>query len=920
MISVQYLCAQELPPVQNFSPADYNGQNQNWAISQAEDKTIYISNNKGLLTYNGADWELYNSPNETIMRSVNVIDGKIYTGCYMEFGFWQKDEFGKLKYQSISEKIKNKLIDDEQFWNIIAEENSILFQSLNRIYIFNTQNSSFKIIDSKNSIVKMYKTNSGIYFQRINDGLYKIENGKDILVSNNSIIQENRIINIFDLNDSLLIQTADKGFFVYSSGSFRKWKDSVNALLSDKSVYSSLQLKDGSFVIGTISNGIIHINQKGEYNYQINQSKGLNDNTILSMFEDVDHNLWLGLDNGIGLVHQNSPYTIYNDYEGKVGSVYASVVYNKKLYLGTNQGLFYKPSNTSEFKIIKGTEGQVWCLKEFDNSLFMGHDLGTFIIENNKATKIVNVHGAWEIKRNPNKKNELIQGNYDGLYVLSKNNNKWSVKNKIDDFNISSRYFEFVKDNTILVSHEYKGVLKLVINKEYTKVESLTEDTVHKGLNSSLVTYQNTIYYAYKKGVFKYNKTKEAFEKDSILSTIYSDGFISGKLIVDENTNEMWGFSKNNINHIQPSKLSSTLKINKIPLTNSNRLSIIGYENILKTNQDSYILGSTSGYIQLNLSNLIDKDFQININEISQINNEKNKLINGSLERAFSSDNSNITFSYSTPEYNKYFKTSYQYKLEGLYNNWSRWNSNSSESFKNLPSGNYQFFIRAKIGNKVSTNIASYSFKIKKPWYLTNFMITVYLLSIILFSLFMHVIYKKYYKNQQKRLLEKKNRELKLTQIENEKEIIKIKNEQLQKEYKTKSKELAASIMNISKKNELLTQIKSQLSDLKDQTTVNRVVKVISKNLKHNNDDWEFFQEAFNNADSEFLKKIKIKHKNLSPNDLKLCAYLRLNLSSKEIAPLFNISVRSIEIKRYRLRKKMNLSPKENLVNYILSI
>ena len=97
------------------------------------------------------------------------------------------------------------------------------------------------------------------------------------------------------------------------------------------------------------------------------------------------------------------------------------------------------------------------------------------------------------------------------------------------------------------------------------------------------------------------------------------------------------------------------------------------------------------------------------------------------------------------------------------------------------------------------------------------------------------------------------------------------------------------------------------------------IVKIIDQNLNQT-DDWEMFLEAFNHADNKFLKKLKKEHPNLSPNDIKLCAYLRLNLSSKEIAPLLNISPRSVEIKRYRLRKKMNLEHDANLTDYILTL
>jgi FixJ family two-component response regulator len=97
------------------------------------------------------------------------------------------------------------------------------------------------------------------------------------------------------------------------------------------------------------------------------------------------------------------------------------------------------------------------------------------------------------------------------------------------------------------------------------------------------------------------------------------------------------------------------------------------------------------------------------------------------------------------------------------------------------------------------------------------------------------------------------------------------------------------------------------------------LIKTIKKNLK-GNEDWEFFEKAFNNADKDFLKKIKEAHPTLTHNDLRLCAFLRLNLLSKEIAPLLNISVRSVEIKRYRLRKKMNLSRDETILDHIVNL
>ena len=205
------IMAQDLLPVETYSPQQYGGENQNWTISQSKEKYIYVANNRGLLEFNGSIWKLYPSPNETIIRAVNVVGEKIYTGCYMEFGYWQKNEFGSLIYTSLSKDVDTPLIEDEHFWNIIDIDDWILFHSLNRIYIYNTKDKIYKIINSKTRIEKIYKVNESVYFQKINDGIYKIENGNETLVINHSIVKENIVVNIFNHQGKLLIQTQEKG-------------------------------------------------------------------------------------------------------------------------------------------------------------------------------------------------------------------------------------------------------------------------------------------------------------------------------------------------------------------------------------------------------------------------------------------------------------------------------------------------------------------------------------------------------------------------------------------------------------------------------------------------------------------------------------------------------------------------------------
>jgi DNA-binding CsgD family transcriptional regulator/cell division protein FtsB len=517
----------------------------------------------------------------------------------------------------------------------------------------------------------------------------------------------------------------------------------------------------------------------------------------------------------------------------------------------------------------------------------------------------------------------LIQGYYNGLNVIEKRNGNWQLRNIIKGFNPTSRFFEFTKDGSILMNHEYKGVYKIDLDQNLTKVVNYQIlKSVPKALKSAITTYEGDILYASDKGIFKYNNTSKNFYKDSTLSNYFlkDDSYVSGKLLSDKKSNTLWGFTSKSLVHFTPGKFNKVSKVTKISLDANARKFLAGFENVLHLNDDYYLFGSSEGYLILDLKKITQTDFTVEINTI-----EKGTLnvsaIPVSLKNnaIFKNKENNISFKYSVPVFNKYAEVSYQYQLKGMYDKWTNWSKESEASFKNLPHGSYTFNVKARIGNTVSKNSATFSFVIEKPWYLSNEILIVYAFLFIILFLVIHNLYKSYYTKQKKKLMDKKQQEFSLTQLENEKEIMKLKNEKLQNEIDSKTRELSASTMSIIKKNELLNTIKNELGDVKNESSIKPVIKIINKNLS-NTSDWEMFQEAFNNADSDFLKKVKTAHPNLTPNDLRLCAYLRLNLSSKEIAPLLNISARSVEIKRYRLRKKMDLPHEKSLVEYILEL
>lgn len=885
---------------------------------------MFFANNNGLLEFNGSEWTTYTSPNETIIRSVKAVDDKIYTGCYMEFGYWKRKADNTLKYYSLSQKIKKKIIDDEQFWNILNYENWIIFQSLNQIFIYNTEKDNFKIIKSKNGIIKSFLANETVYFQVPNEGLYEIIDGNSKLVCKDNRLIDNKIVNIFNHNNGLLIQTQNEGIYFFKDGILSKFNTEVDDLLKSSSIYSCEQLLNGNIAIGTISNGIYVISIDGKLKFHINQKKGLTNNTILSLFEDKEQNLWLGLDNGINCLNLNSFIKTFSDQTGILGTVYCSEIFNNKVYIGTNQGLFYKNLNQSDdFQFISGTKGQVWSLFKYKNTLFCGHDSGTFIVNENQAKKIFNQSGTWKFQVSPKNENLILQGNYTGISVLEKNKDSWTFKEKIKGFEYSSRFFEITSDFDIYVSHEYKGIFKIKLNQDLSKVVDIkTFTSPSKGKNSSLVKFRNNLLYTNKNGVYKLDRLTKEFKIDSILTkALLRDEYISGKLVVDQSDN-LWMFTKNYIHYFTPNKINNQLKEKLIPISASITNSMPSYENITQVSPNEFLVGTVDGYYTLSLNDFKTEKYNIEITKI-QVNklNEASKIVEIDKNGNFKSDVNNIIFHFTVPEYNKYVRAEFQYILEGFQDKWSEWNTNTNANFKNLPPGDYTFKVRTKIANKLVNKVASYSFYIAKPWYLTNLAKLVYLILALIIAFYIHKGYKIYYRKKEQKLIDENNLLLEIKELENEQKLIKLQNEKLSKDVSAKSKELAASTMSLMKKNELLAIIKEDLKSNSEETSNKNIKTVVAKISKNINDDatWETFKEAFDNADKDFLKNVKAAHPNLTPNDLRLCAFLRLNLTSKEIAPLLNISFRSVEIKRYRLRKKMGLEHEQVLVEYILS-
>ena len=915
--------SQLLSPIQSFSPDQYNAANQNWDITQSDENDIFFANNDGLLKYNGSRWTTYLSPNGSIVRSIKAVKNRVYAALYEDFGYWEKDISGNHIYVSLVNENELTVDNDEEFWNILYYDDWLIFQSLKRLIMYNDVSREIKTFEPSKNIFNSFIVEKRIYYT-LSSGLYTIENGNEKLISNDTRLKNTNqyphILNIFKKDNSILIVTDKLEFLelLPNGNLIDLYSLSTNPLFSGISVFKTIRLKDGGFAIGTVGRGLMLIDKNGNLIKIIDKSQGFINNTILSLYEDSKNNLWLGLDNGISLINSESAFKIYNDSDGILGTVYASKFYKGILYVGTNQGLFYKKPLDTKFKLVPNTSGQVWSLTIINDTLFCGHNNGSFVIERGFASKIENTTGSWTFRKVSESSELILEGGYSGINVLTKKDDKWVVRNKIKGFDISSRFLEISKNGKIIVSHGYKGIYKLSLSPDFYNLKNVIMDsTVTIGGNASLAKFGNEIYYNFSGGFYKYDELKDVFNRDIFLSNLSDKELING-IIINDNNNKLWLFSENYMHYVYKDLMSNENKIKSVIFPEKLRKTV--FENISRIKNEEYIIGTNNGYILFDLEKYFLNSPSIQLERVEVSN--RNELpfpvtINEGLQLDYRTNN--INFYFNSSNFQKFETVEYQHLLEGYMEQWSPFNEDSNITFSNLRFGDYNFKVRSKIGNTISDDIKSFEFSIERPWYGSNFMIANYALLLgVLFFIFNNY-YVNFYRKKEEKMIRINQSQLELKEIEKKQALMSIENEKLSQDIDGKNRELAISTMSMIKKNQFLSKIKSDLKEAESSSKISSVIKVIDRHL-NNQDDWKFFEEAFNNADKDFLKKVKNYHPSLTNNDLRLCAYLRLNLSSKDIAPLLNISLSSVEIKRYRLRKKMNLSRNEGLTEHLLSL
>ncbi len=954
-----------LPEIINYPKRVYNAGTQNWKITQDKQGIIYVANDDGLLTFDGSLWKKYSLPNTTGIRSLAIgSNGRIYIGGQGEIGYFEPGKNDQLEYTSLNQLIPDTDLDFTDVWEVVAVRNEVFFRSFKKIFQLHNE----KITVYRNIAWGFLGESHGLLIAKAwQRGLLKFRNGQwEPFRESHFFNEKTQISAILPLDgDSSLIITKNHGSYVLNGEEITPFHSADMNIINDKNPYKAAIIDKNRIVIVTNLAGCFIINEKGELIQRLSHQDGLQSNNILSVLVDNKKNLWLGLDNGIDFIAFNSAIKhIYPDYQEHIAGK-SAVMHNHHLYLGTSNGLYQASISQkddigftkSKFELVPGPKGQVWSLSEVNGQLLMGHNDGLFVIDGKTARVIDSSSGFWTIVPLSNiaPSAVIMAGTYNGVNFYHYANGRFT--DPVIHAHFESARFLAMDNNIAWASHPYEGLYKLDLNGGINPRVSVYEDRngILSSNNNHIFGVKGRVVLTNDKGIFEYNDRKGDFEPSVFFRKLLPN--VPIQYLKEDQQGNIW-FVHNK--HLGVADMSGKEpQLIYFPELN-NKISGNGLEYVYPYNSRNVFVAADEGFYYINYDQYKQSRelVPIGISSVSIINakdsiifggyfsteEERQGLLNEKVPAIPYAWNS-IHFDYASAFYGKQSSIEYSYFLEDYDKNWSAWTKKNEKDYAYLSPGTYTFRVKARTHEGQESAIASYRFTILAPWYRTVSANVVYGILIMLLIYGIYKWQKKKFISQQRKHDEERKRMEYLHQLQiekheeeqkqlmylhqlererDEKEIIRLQNEKLQSEIQLKNTELASTTFNLVQKGEMLMKVKEEFVRMKKLHELDKESDDYKKILRMLGDDkmkknWEQFAVHFDMVHSNFLVSLKEIFPNLTASELKLCAYLRLNLSSKEIAQIMNITVKGVELGRHRLRKKLQIPAGVNLVNFLLN-
>jgi len=762
---------------------------------------------------------------------------------------------------------------------------------------------------------KLYLEGNNLWLGTEGTGLYKIdlntyeyihyESGTDLKDLNSNTVRD-----IYkETNGLIYIATDGGGLNVLNEQTQEITKLTYHASegtsLNSNALFCFHKDRTGNLWIGSY-NGGLNVNKQNKtwfefYTPKLSRGEELKNSSILSVFQSRDNNIWIGTDGG-GL----------NWLDASSNRILASKINTDPNNPNTLNGMVVKT-------IFEDQNGWLW-IGYFGKGL-NAYNPQTGEIKsystNNVPNKALSGNNIWTIAED--KKGRLWLGTIgDGLTILDPITETTTILNEsTDQTSISGRnimHIKIDKLNRVWIGTASKGLnLWEEDSNQFVHFKHIQEDDTSISNDEIRTIYQDQqerIWIGTEGGGLNLYLEDGTFEHFTTNNGLLSNNIMG---ITEDKDGFLWITSFEGISRFDYDA-KSFKNFDFHTQENSNQFNQMA---ILTAADGKIYFGGINGLHTINPSQLnntqvasavVFTDLKIYNNSIPVGRlSDGRTILKKPIEQANKiylsySDNS-FSLDFATLDFNNPIDDVFSYKMEGFDETWQQnMPGQHSATYTNLDAGNYIFKVK-HLEQKAQIEII-----VSPPFWKSNWF------RILLAIFFGFLIY--YFIRF---IVKRRENEYKQEMLKAESEILKLRNEKLATELDAQNSKLMFTAAQMAHKNEIISNVKNELkATTKEPTKVPQLVRMLNRELE-SEDYWKEFNLYFNEVDKDFITAINQKYPTLTQNDLRMCTLIRIQLSTKEIASLLNISVRGVEKGRYRLKKRLNLNNEEDLNKFILN-
>ncbi|MBX7219555.1 MAG: protein kinase [Blastocatellia bacterium] len=710
--------------IQNYSRDDYDAATQNWVMAQDQRGVMYFGNNDGVLEYDGVQWHLIPVANGSTVRSLaRDKDGRMYVGAQNEFGFLAPTPTGALRYQSLSQQLKE---DDRQcsdVWNTTATPDGVYFQARNLLYWWDRkQLHLIRPQVEKSTFQYTCRLGDDFFVLEANQGLFRLKGETREPVQGGELFAAKRICAMHQVTPTqVMLATREDGLFFWDGRSFVPGPAETSRFLVDQQLYKASLLPDGRVAFATKRSGVVIVFPDGRMAEIISKTTGLGDDLVWNVFTDRSGALWVALNNGMARIEAVSPLSFFDERAGLKGSVQAIRRFQKKLYVATALGMFaLNPESgaASGWTPVTGLSSQCWWLEEVGGHLLVAAADGVFEITGTAAKKVVEVTDAFCLTASVRVPGRVYLGLRTGLSQLVLEGQTWKNQGPVEGITGEVRTIVETAEGTLWVGTLFDGVYRVEGQTAPFKVTQFTEKN---GLPQAADNYVNLIQgravVASKTGVLSFETETGRFDADPALGRVAGTGALFR--LQEDQAGNIWTNNAQKIilvrqpdgRYVREDRWLQWLPKGDIQVFYPEANGIVW-------------IGSIKGLYRMDTAfpKTYTSEFQALVRRVvagkDQILFEGTEGAGVALGPEVSYGNNRLRFECSAVSFEREKEgNSYQFQLIGVDQDWSDWTREPFKEYTNLWEGGYRLRVRCKNLYGTVTQDAVYAFRIKAPWY-----------------------------------------------------------------------------------------------------------------------------------------------------------------------------------------------------------